>query len=144
VIALVGADRRPVAEGERAVVAAADGAHGAIVLLARVDPVREAVVRGEVVHLARRLVVPAAPVRAAVHGHDGALVGSRDHVVGMLRVDPHIVIVVAARGALADLARRPAGGPAGIGAALGVALVGFASLGGRTGEIPVEQFSPAV
>ena len=96
------------------------------------------------VHLARGLVVPAAPVRAAVHGHDGALVGSRDHVVGMRRVNPQIVIVVAARRALDDLALLPPGGAAVDGAAHRVDRVRIARHRGQPGEIPVDQLLTVV
>ena len=102
VVALVAADRVPVAERDRAVVAAARDADGAGILLAGVDPVREAVVGGEVVELAGRLVVPVAPVRAAVDGDDGALVARGDHVARQARVDPEVVVVVAAGRALED------------------------------------------
>ena len=72
-------------------------------LLAGVDPVGEAVVRGDVIELAGRLVVPAGPGPAAVDADGRALVGARGHVVGVGRVDPDEVVVVPARRATEDL-----------------------------------------
>ena len=102
VVALVAADRMPVAERERAIVAAAGDADRAGILLARVDPVREAVVGGEVIELAGRLVVPVAPVAAAVDTDHGTLVAGGDHAFGMFRVDPEVMVVIATRCALDD------------------------------------------
>ena len=110
VVALVGPDGVPIAESDRAVVAAACDRHRAVVLLSAVDPVRETVVGGEVVELAGRLVVPAAPGRSPVHGDDGALIRADDHPLGMSRIDPKVVVVIPAGGALEELARRSARG----------------------------------
>ena len=73
---------------------------GAAVLLRAVDPVREPVVGGDVVELRGRLVVPGAPGLPAVHADDGALVGAEDHAARIGRIDPQLVVIVAARRAL--------------------------------------------
>ena len=109
---LLGADGMPVAESDRAVVAAARDRDRAALLLPAVDPVRKAVVRRDVVELRRRLVVPAAPRRARVHGDRRALVGREEDDVGVLRVDEDRVVVVAARRALHGRERLPAVGRA--------------------------------
>ena len=112
VVALVPADGAPVALGDRAVVGAAGDAHRAAVLLAGVDAVGEAVVGRQVIELRRRLVVPAGPGPAGVDADHHALVAGGRHVIGVGGVDPHEVVVVAARSAAHDLA-----GPAAAGAA---------------------------
>src|SRR6185312_16071156 len=61
------------------------------------DAVRERVVGGDVVHRGSQLVVPVAPRRAAVAGDDRALVGDHEQDVGVVRVDPDVLVVVAAR-----------------------------------------------
>ena len=58
---LVAAHRVPVHEGDLAVVAAAQRAHRPAVLLRAVDPVGIAIVGGEMIDLAGRLVVPGTP-----------------------------------------------------------------------------------
>ena len=52
------------------------------------------------IELAGRLVVPVAPGPACVDADRGALVAGDDHAFGVLRIDPDVVIVVAARRAL--------------------------------------------
>src|SRR6185437_6440387 len=100
VVALIAADRMPIAEGDGPIVAAARGADGAAVLLAAVDPVGEAIVGAEMIELSRRLVIPAAPGPAVIDRDDRPLVGAGDPVVGMLGIDPEEVIVITARRAL--------------------------------------------
>src|SRR5205823_5636017 len=100
VAVLLGADRPPVAEGDLAVVAPADDASGAALLLAAVDPVGELVVGADVVELGRRLVVPAAPGLAAVDRDRRTLVGGQQDDLWVVGVDPDRVVVVAAGGAL--------------------------------------------
>src|SRR5207302_11125185 len=87
-VALLGADRMPLAKRERSVIATAGDGDAARVLLAGVDPIWEAMVGAEPVELTGRLVVPARPGCAAVDGDDRALIGRGDPVVGMLRVGP--------------------------------------------------------
>src|ERR1700681_1693484 len=93
------ARRMPVAKRDRAVVAARHHAGAAALLLAAVDAVRKTVVGDDVVELRRRLVVPRAPRRAAVHADDRALVAAEQNRARILGRDPDALIVVAARGA---------------------------------------------
>ena len=97
VAVLDGAHRVPVAEGDRAVVAAAGDAHRAALLLAAADLVGELVARLDVVELRGRLVVPGAPGAAAVGADHRALVGGEQDDVRVVRVDPDVLVVVAAR-----------------------------------------------
>ena len=87
----------PVAEREHALARPRADTHAAAVLLRAVEPVGEAVVRGHVIDLRGRLVVPGAPRLPAVHAHDRALVAAEHHAVAVLRIDPQLVIVVSAR-----------------------------------------------
>src|SRR4029078_10855921 len=103
--ALLAADGLPVAEGDAPVVTAARRAGGAAVLLPAVEPVGKPVVRFDVLYLPGRLVVLVAPRLSAVDRHDRALVGRGHHVLGMLRVDPQEVEVVAARRAAEERER---------------------------------------
>src|SRR6185312_129781 len=112
VVALVAAHRVPVAPRDLAVITSAGDGDGAAVLLARIDPVGEAVVGGEVIELAGRLVVPTAPRAAAVDGDRRALVGPLGDMAGILRVDPDRVIIVAAGASAKDIAGRAAAGAA--------------------------------
>ena len=65
----------------------------AVVLLGAVDAVGELVVDGDPVELGRRLVVLGGPGLAAVHADVGAAVVPLHHDVGLLRVDPEVVVV---------------------------------------------------
>src|SRR5207245_9827432 len=60
----------------------------------------------DVVHLACRLVVPRAPRPAPVQRDDRALVHAEHAALGMIGIDPQLVVVVAARRAL-DGDERP-------------------------------------
>src|SRR6185312_7675828 len=77
----------------------AGGGHGAgaAILLGAVDPEWVPIIGGDVVVLTRGLVVPGAPALGAVHADDHALIAAEDHVVGVVGIDPELVIVVAAR-----------------------------------------------
>ena len=83
---------------------AAGNADRAALLLPAVDPVGELIVGRDVVQLRGRLVVPGAPGPAAVDRDDGPLVRGEEHDVGLQRVDPDPLVVVAAGRALD---RRP-------------------------------------
>ena len=52
------------------------------------------------IELSDRLVVPVAPRLSAVERHARALIGAEQHALAVRRIDPHAVIVFAARGAL--------------------------------------------
>ena len=97
VVPFFAADRKPLAHGDRAVVAATRDTDRAAVLLTGIDPVRESIVGREVVKLASRLVVPVAPCRPTIHGDRGTLVASRNTAIRLARIDPQEVIVVTAR-----------------------------------------------
>ena len=92
----IDADGKPVAIRDRAVVAAARHAHRAVLLLAAADAVGKRVVRRHVVELAGRLVVPGAPGLAAVQRDDRALIGGEQDDVGVVGIDPAVLIVLAA------------------------------------------------
>src|SRR5439155_24276256 len=94
---LLRADGTPLPERDLAVVAAAHDPGGSALLLAAVHAVRELVVGADVVELRRRLVVPRAPRRAPVHRDEGALIAGEQDDVGIVRVDPQTVVVVAPR-----------------------------------------------
>src|SRR5205085_5827619 len=100
VAVLFRADRSPVAEGYRAVVAAARRPDRAALLLAAVDPIWELVVGRDVVELRGRLVVPTAPGAPAVDRDGRALIRREQDDCGVLGVYPDGVIVVAAGRAL--------------------------------------------
>ncbi len=94
---LVDADGQPVALRDRAVVAAARHAHRSALLLTAAHAIRKRVVGRHVIELAGRLVVPGAPRLAAVERHDRALIGSEQDDVGVVGIDPAVLIVLAAR-----------------------------------------------
>ena len=90
----------PFTKRDLSVVAAARDAHGAAVLLAAAHAVREGVVGHHVVQRRGRLREPRAPRLPAVQRHDGALVDDEQHDVGVVRIPPDVLVVVAARRAL--------------------------------------------
>src|ERR1019366_4686735 len=79
-----------------AIVAAAGDTGGAALLLPAVDPIRRLVIGDDVVELRRGLVVPTAPGGAVVDGDCGALIGGQQDDVGIQRIDPDAVVIVAA------------------------------------------------
>ena len=97
----------PVPLRDRAVVGAHGNRRRAAILLRAVDPVREPVVRGDVVELRGWLVVPGAPALPAIHRDDRALVGGDDHPPRVVGIDPEPVIVVASRRPLERKERLP-------------------------------------
>src|SRR5437899_2821494 len=74
------------------------------VLLRAGDPVRKAIIGGDVINLRRRLVVPGAPGRSAVYGYDPALIAADNHPLWIVGIDPELMIIVAAG---CTLDRRP-------------------------------------
>src|SRR5271157_40477 len=104
--------RMPFAERDLAIVAAAGDARRSALLLPAIDPVGHLVVGNHVIKLRGRLVVPGTPGAAVVHADGRALVESQQDDVGILRIDPDGVIVVAAGRALDGReARAGVGGP---------------------------------
>src|SRR5262249_10377415 len=94
--ALARARGMPVAEGDGAVVAAAEDVNAAGILLRAVDVVGKLIVDGNVVELRGGLVIPAAPGASAVHADACALVAAKDHSLWVGGINPERVIVVAA------------------------------------------------
>src|SRR3989442_2838399 len=90
-------DGSPVTEGDLAEVAAASGSDASTLLRTAIDPVRELVVGDDVVELRGGLVVPGTPSLAAIHADGCTLVHGQRNDVGVVRIDPDGVIVVAAR-----------------------------------------------
>src|SRR5262249_14537583 len=91
--ALAAADRVPVIDVDAAAAPARGDGDGGVVLLRAVDPVREAVVGRDSVELCGRLVHDRGPGPPAVEGDVGAAVVGIDHPVGVVRVDPEVVVV---------------------------------------------------
>ncbi len=95
--ALASSHRVPVPLSDpRAGDGAGDGDRG-LVLLRAVDPVGDALVHRHAVDLGRRLVVLARPGAAAVQADPGAAVVAQDHALGLVGVDPQVVVVAEAR-----------------------------------------------
>src|SRR5262249_54507182 len=86
----------PIAESDLAVVPATFYSDRTAFLLAAVKPIGERVVCANVIQLRGRLVIPRTPCLPAVHRDDGALVRTEKDDVGIVRVDPNILIIVTA------------------------------------------------
>src|SRR5215475_15168482 len=97
IAAFTTANRSPVAEGDLSVVATAGSTSSAAVLLRSVYVIRKIVVDGHVIELRSRLVVPGTPALAAVDADHCTLIAGHCHAVGIVRIDPHKVIVISAR-----------------------------------------------
>ena len=125
-------------------VGAAGHTGGAGILLRAVHPVGKAVVGDHVVELAGRLVEPGAPGLAAVGGHHRPLVDAEDAPLRAARIDPELVVVVAAGRALdrheglAGIVRAVHGGVA------GVDDVGIAGIDRDAAEVPAAPPDPVV
>jgi len=72
------------------------------ILLRAVHRIRKAIVGDDVLQLRRGLVIPCAPRLAAIDADGGALIRRQDHVRGISRINPELVIIVAAGGAAND------------------------------------------
>ena len=135
VAVLLDADRVEVSKRNRAVVAATQDFGTAALLLTAEHPIRKTIVGDHVIELRRRLVVPRAPRRATVDGDGRALIDAECDRVRIVRVDPHRVIVVAARRALdADPRRSAVERTIGRGVR-GVDLIAIVRVGRDAGEI---------
>src|SRR5689334_7554600 len=84
----VGSDGMPVMEGDLAIVATAQRAGRAALLLATVHPVWVLIVGDDVVELRRGLVVPGAPSASTVYADGCALIDSHENDVRIFWVDP--------------------------------------------------------
>src|SRR6202167_2631842 len=90
------ADGMPVAEVDGAVVATTGDADRTALLLAAADAIGECRSDRDVINLRGGLVVPGAPGGSAVDGDESALVAHEKNNVGVVGIDPEILIVVAA------------------------------------------------
>ena len=105
-----GAQRLPVAHRDGGEPAAAADADGSAVLLRARYPVRKRVIHRKSVDLCGWLVDPRAPRRMlvqSVNANHGALIASENHPAPVVRVDPELVIIVAAGRSLERLAEGP-------------------------------------
>src|SRR5215469_10256135 len=100
VAVLLDARQAPFPEGNFPRVAAALRGGGAAFLLCAVNPVRKTIIGDHVIELRRWLVVPAAPGLPAIDADDRPLIAGEGHDAGNLGIDPHALVVVAARRAL--------------------------------------------
>src|SRR5438067_5513432 len=82
---------------QRAMISGAWSSGRTTVLLRAIDPVRKSIVGDHVIKLAGGLVVPGTPRSAGVARDDCALIAAHDHALRLFRIDPQLVIVVAAR-----------------------------------------------
>src|SRR6266571_2870817 len=98
----------PLAKADFSVIAPAHCSRRAAFLLRAVNPVRKPVVRGDMIELRCRLIVPTAPRRAPVYADDCALIGTERDDLRILGADPDALVIVAARRALETNKRFPA------------------------------------
>ena len=98
-----GADRLPVAHRELGELTARAHRDGARVLLRSRYPVWKTIVDGKMINLRGRLVHPGAPgdvariVGARIVRDDSTLITGDDHRIGVVRRNPRLMVVVAAR-----------------------------------------------
>src|SRR6266404_8933505 len=90
----------PIAKADLSKVAAAGDAGAAAFLLPSIHPVRKLIVGDDVIELRSGLVVPRTPGGTMVDADGDALVAGQGDDLGVFRIDPYGVIVVAARGSL--------------------------------------------
>ena len=90
---LAAADGIPVGRADTHVADAAWNPDRRVVLLRSVDPIGEAVVGGDPVELRGRLIVLCGPGPAAVEADRRPAVVAHDHAVGIVGVDPQVVVV---------------------------------------------------
>src|SRR6202022_730413 len=100
-------NRVPLAKCDFAVVAAAHSTGRAALLLRAVDPVGKPIVRGHVIKLRGRLVVPRAPRGTAVHGNHRALIARERDRLRMLAADPNALVIVSTGSAPESHKRSP-------------------------------------
>ena len=93
------AHRMPLAKRDLSIFAPAGDASRAAFLLSAAQPVRKGIVGRHMVHLRGGLVVPGTPRLAAVYRHHRALIAHQQNCFRIIRIDPDILIIVAARSA---------------------------------------------
>src|SRR5579871_424776 len=86
----------PFAKSDAAVVAAAGDTDRTAFLLAAANTIGKSRRDGDVVDLRRRLVVPGTPRRSAIHRNQRTLITDQKNNVGIIGIDPKILVVVAA------------------------------------------------
>src|SRR5467141_253966 len=91
------AHRMPVAKCNLSVVATTGDADRAALLLSSANAIRESIGDCDVIELRRGLVIPGTPRGPAVHRHQSSLIADQKNDVGMIGVDPQVLIVVTAR-----------------------------------------------
>src|ERR1041385_4912565 len=99
VSAFAGACGVPVAEGDGAVIAAAENVDAAAILLRAVNVVRKIIVNRHVIELCGRLIEPTAPGAAAIHAYAHALIAAKNHALRIAWIDPQGMVVIATGGA---------------------------------------------
>ena len=137
-------DGPPVALAQVSVVGSRRRRGRSAVLLRAVDPVRKAIVGGDVVELRGRLVVPGAPGPASVHADHRALIAAQDHAPGIGRIDPELVIVVAAGRALERLEGSTRVGRLVQGRVARIDDVGVVGVDRHAGEVPAALPDPPI
>src|SRR5258706_13337855 len=80
--------------------AARGRADRAAILLRAGHPVRKTIVCGDMIDLGGGLVVPGTPRNSSIHRNDSALIAAEDHALRIVRINPELMIIVAARRAL--------------------------------------------
>ena len=86
----------PVAKRDLAVIAATGDADRTALLLPAANFVRESVHHADVIDLRCGLVVPRTPGLAAIHADQRALIRHQKNDVRIFRIDPQVLIIVAA------------------------------------------------
>ncbi len=87
------AHRIAIAPQDGAFVGRARHGHRTVILLGAINLVGKAVVGVEVIKLSCRLIVDGGPCGTAIKRHAGPTVVAFDHTLGVLRVNPQVVIV---------------------------------------------------
>src|SRR4029434_5730161 len=82
----LGRNRLPIAERNFPLVPTAFYSNRTAFLLTTVKPIRERVVRADVIQLRSRLIVPRAPALSTVHCDDRALIRAQENDVGIIRI----------------------------------------------------------
>src|SRR5206468_12196055 len=87
-------NRTPVAKRDLALIAAGFDSDGTAFLLSAVKPIWKRVVRAHVIQLRCRLFLPRDSALSAVLSHDLVLVRAHQNVVGSVRINAHVLIIV--------------------------------------------------
>ncbi len=96
--------RVPFTESDLAVVAPAGDANRTALLLTAAQSIRKCAIGVDVIKLSGRLIVPTAPGLSSVGGYYCALIAAQQNHIRVVRINPNVLIIVAARRAAK---RRP-------------------------------------